>query len=104
MEAGARVRPPVQGGRAGGILGEAGKPGAKEGSKAEGGVGLRPWDSGFVQPACLCAGIHLLAAAGSALSRLRNIPRTCDEHRVFLGPFVQRPAYSLEWRVEGLPL
>ena len=67
-------RPPVQGGREGGILGGVGKPGAKEGSKAEGGVGLRPWDSRFVQPACLCTGIHPLAAAGAALSRLRNIP------------------------------
>ena len=30
----------MQGGQGGGILGEVGKSGAKEGSKAEGGVGL----------------------------------------------------------------
>lgn len=43
----------------------------RKGARLRVGVGLRPWEAGFVRPARhICAGIHRPAAAGAVLSRL----------------------------------
>lgn len=43
----------------------------RKGARLRVGVGLRPWEAGFVWPAChICAGIHRSAAAGAVLSWL----------------------------------